>query len=278
MNNNFDINQYFKKNFGLGNKPTVRKASPNISVKKILLFILIGVACFVIPVDFLTFVGVLAIVAAIGLFIVLPIVKENGRESKEKATLDEWQKNYDVRAKEWHNAYDKFYEDAIAKLNPRQRGMSRLGLDEDNLKDGDAYIAEPFYIHGKDYDSAYRWVQYGNDPKIYRTDGHEITWLYFSKDQVYIYCLKFKLTNLTKLSENTQEFFYSDIVSVSVNTNSVETKAENAINSGKTESIDTEEFRLVVPGDKINFAFTTTPEVNKSVQAMKNLIRQKKVG
>lgn len=257
--NQFNINDYFCKNYNLGNKPAVSKFS--ITFKKILILLVVTVGGFVVyPIA-----GV-ALLALFGfLFIGLPMMKIG----KEKAAADEWQNNYNYRKNNWDAEYDKFYNSVVNAFNPKEAGMRKLGLDDEMLNDCTA----PFSIYGKKYDSYYRWGKDG----VARTNHNEITWLFFSQDQVYIYTLNFKLTEKDKKTENTQEFFYSDIVSVSTGSTSVETNSNYAIDGSNT-TVETEEFRLVVPGDKISFAFTSNEVVSQSVQGMKTLIRQKKNG
>lgn len=271
MDNNFNIKSYFAANFGLGNKPTVSKSNFKLNIKHVIALIIAVVLLFVKAI-----IGILAVALVGGIFIALPIIKEKNKINQEKKALEDWQNNYNYRYNNWDAEYDKFCQKVIADLNARERGMKKIGLDEASLKESDredaAYVAEPFSITGKRYTGYYRWGKDG----VSRTDDHEITWLYFSKEQLYIYTVQFKLTDLTRKTENTLEFFYSDIVSVSTGSKTVDTN--NAVDGGKISTVESEEFKLVVPGDKLSFAFTTTEFVSRSVQGMKNLIRIKKNG
>lgn len=253
--NKFNINDYFTRNYNLGDKPSVSKFK--LTFKQILLLLISVVLIFVFaPVG-------LILTAIFGLVLIgLPMMKI----AKEKKAAEEWQTNYNTRRNTWDAEFDKLFQEKLNKLNPKATGMNKVGVIEDDFQ------ADPFYISGKKYDSYYR---YGKDG-VARTNHNEITWLFFTKDQVLIYTLNFKMTE-DKKTENTQEFFYSDIVSVSTGTTSVEVQKGNAIDRND-DSIEAEEFRLVVPGDKMCFAFTSNEAVSKSIQGMKNLIRTKKNG
>jgi len=256
MNNNFNINDYFTTNYNLGTKPSVAKFKLNFKKILLLLVSLVLVVVFA-PV------GLVLTALFAFLFIALPLIKI----SKQKKAADEWQNNFNYRKNNWDAEFDKFFDAKLDKLSPKASAMSKLGVVEED------FCADPFSIYGKKYDSYYRTGKDG----IARTNHNEITWLFFTQDQVLIYTVNFKLTE-EKKSENTQEFFYSDVVSVSTGSVSVDVAASNAIDSANTSSVEAEEFRLVVPGDKISFAFTSNEQVSKSVQGMKNLIRTKKNG
>lgn len=269
MNNQFNINEYFTQNYNLGTKPSVSKFK--IKSTSILLIIASLVLIFVYAP-----VGIVALLLFGFIFIGLPIMKIR----KEKSAANEWQNNFDTRTKTWDAEFDKFYDERVAQINPKKSAIIKLGLDlnpdvvdeKDRTEEElEKYPTAPFSIYGSKYDSYYRW---GEDDQV-RTDSNEITWLFFSLDQIYIYTVQFKLTEDGKKKESTQEFFYSDIVSVSIASSSVGLNKKRGF--GKIEdSIETEEFRLVVPGDKMLFAFTSNESVSASVKGMKDLIRERK--
>lgn len=271
MNNNFNIHEYFVHNFNLGEKPSVSKYKP----KPVhIIILLVSVALL-----FVKFIAGLVCVAVFGFaFVGLPFMKI----SKEKKAADEWQKNYDYREANWHTEYDKFYERRVAKLNPKASGIKRLGLDlnPDTVNEDDRtpeelekYPTKPFYIYGSTYPTWYR-----KRDGVMRTNDREITYFFFSKDQIYLYKVSFKLTEEDRKKEETQEFFYSDITSVSVVTESYDLDEKSGSCDDNSTFIETERFKLVVPGDKMSFAFTANEWVDASVNGMKHLIRTKKNG
>lgn len=257
MDNTFNVKNYFTENFGLGNKPKV----PKINIKLIILGVGVIIACIVLGAMFYP---VIMAGAALGVVLIaVPI----GMHSAAKAKANEWQKNFNERYKNWDAELEKFYDKTVASMNVKQAAMKKIGIDEDDVTE-----VAPFSIHGQTYDG---WYRFGADGNI-RTDDREITWLFFSKDQVYLYTVSFSLTGKNRKIENTQEFFYSDIVSVSTGSISKTLNAQKSAGGGKEETVEAEEFRLVVPGDKISFAFTSNNEISRSVQAMKTKIREKK--
>ena len=149
--------------------------------------------------------------------------------------------------------------------------MSKIGISEEQLAD-----VEPFFIYGSILSGAQDWFR-TDASGVIRADHNEITWLFFSKDQVYLYNIKFRLTT-PKKTETTQEFFYTDIVSVTIGSESTSVDSRNCVDGLSSSAIEVEKFKLIVPGDKMSFAFTSNDGVSGSIQAMKNKIRDKKVG
>ncbi len=244
MENVFNVNDYFSKNYGLGNKPF----KPTLDIKKIFIHVLL---CFLL----------------IG-FILVPIDIVSYINKKKK--YEKWWDDYNTRRNTWDGELVKYYVNLVNSMNLKQVAMDKIGIDEDQIT-----AAEPFSIYGQKYNG---WYRRGADGQI-RTDNREITWIFFSDSQIYLYTVTFSLTGSTKKTENTLEFFYSDITSVSTGSVSAPLSENKSLDDDNNESeYESEEFRLIVPGDKMYFAFTTEEGITRSIQAMKNLIRAKKIG
>ena len=72
--------------------------------------------------------------------------------------------------------------------------------------------------------------------------------------------------------ERTEEYFYKDITNFSTSTKSVKYRDK----TGTEKTRDTTSFTIVVPGDKIEVAMRPTSEIEQSIQAMKQKLREKK--
>ena len=96
-------------------------------------------------------------------------------------------------------------------------------------------------------------------------------------DQLYIYKVKLSLIAPSKKKEESLEFFYKDIVSVSVAQETIDIKGEAADGGAENDKqVESERFRLVVPGDKLNFAYIPNDYTTARINAMKSMIREKK--
>ena len=264
----FSINEYFRPNYGMGPKPDAGK----LKMKRVLLgafLVLLGILAIITLASIQVIVGLvlMAILIGAGLIIMLPTIFS---KTKSKNAADAWQAEYDHRKSTWDHEYDEYYQRTVAQMNLRASAMLKIGISEEQLCD-----VQPFFIYGAILNGAQDWYR-TDSMGVIRADHNEITWLFFSKDQVYLYDIKFRLTS-PKRSETTQEFFYSDIVSVTIGTESTAVDSKNCVDGYTTGSIDVEKFKLIVPGDKMSFAFTSNDGVSGSIQAMKNKIRDKKI-
>jgi hypothetical protein len=105
--------------------------------------------------------------------------------------------------------YRAFVEQQVAPLNIKSKGLSKHGIDEDQVKEvppvefrGFSHTKDSFYKQGC-------------------SNLYEVTWLFFSSEQLYIYSILLDMLSDTK-KERTEEYFYKDVTSFSSATDSVE--------------------------------------------------------
>lgn len=152
----------------------------------------------------------------------------------------------------------------------KSRAMKKLGLDEDQVAE-----AAPISFDGYSYEnigSEYK-AQKGEDNK-YRSSNYKATMFLFSAEQVYCYEYTFSII-VDEKKETTEEYFYRDIVSAATAT---DTKKYDYKVGKKSESfsITTEYFRLTVPGAQIHAYIRDMSTAERSINAMKSLLRSKK--
>ncbi len=256
-NNTFGIDRFFNRNFDMPaypSKPLIKKAW---RPKGFILLLLLAIIW--IP---------LAIINAI-------------MNSKRKAAYSEacaaWSNALNIRKATWPGEYDKFLADIESKLTIKSDGMKKLDLQDEDLAkavDKDGNTIEPFYIKGDMLKEGF-WRSYSDG---YRCSMRQYTHFFFTEDQVMIYMRQLNLLNLESKKESTLEFFYSDITSVSVSQVSIETKTgiNDDGSDSKTEEIDTEKFQLVVPGDKMHFAYTASERTTANINNLRQRIRNAK--
>ncbi len=274
---NFTLDLFFQKNFGLEKRP----AMPELKKKGIVwgaILVVLGIILAAVSMgkeNMGAVVGIGIIVLLFGaLLIALPIIKK----VTATAYRDKWDAEFNRRLTEWGTAFDNERQRIIDELKLEEKGRDYLGIDVDNLIKDEKGEASAFYISGNNFDGAWRRITL-NGVSTYRTENQEITWLYFGTDQLYIYKTTFSLRNPNAKHEESQEFFYKDIVSVSVAQESITPKSvdlDAEDESAAAKDVESERFRLVVPGDKLSFAYTPTPYTSGRINAMKSMIRDKK--
>lgn len=165
---------------------------------------------------------------------------------------------------------DNEIDDICAKEieNAKEKGLKKLGLDEDEVK-----LIAPITIRGHYHRNISTQVQYkyGKD-NHWRTSNYETIVLFFSEKQVYAYKYRFSLI-ANERNESTDEYFYKDIVSVATSSDTITIKDT----SGKDTSINFEEFKLTTSGGtSITCSVWDLGSVEKVIQGMKQLLREKK--
>lgn len=195
---------------------------------------------------------------------------------KEKSRTDDQKKviryflNEGCGAKRMSDSeYDAMVRKAVNSFDFKKRALAKIGLDEDELQE----IA-PVTFEGYKFDKA--WGRKGDD-NLWRSSCYQITWLFFSATQVYMYQYTLNMDCDDK-KESTDEYFYKDITNFSTSTETEEMRSEYDKNAKiwKKENVETSKFSLVVPGDKLYCAMEPNEESERSIKGMKAKLREKK--
>lgn len=174
--------------------------------------------------------------------------------------------------------YDQLVAAKIEKLNLRQKALDKIGLDESQVSEIQPVNFQGFDLSDEVKKAPTYKIYTGKDNKL-RSTQYESVWLFFSDTQVYMYKYHFDMCSDNK-KENTEEYFYKDITNFSTQSETVEAYAYKQGCSGQKEdkkfTRDYGRFGLIVPGDKFFCSTTNTPNVDESISAMKQKLREKK--
>lgn len=164
-----------------------------------------------------------------------------------------------------HRMKDQEFDDIVKSYisgEHRARALNRIGVDEDEVKE-----TAPICFHDYNFEKAY--ARKGADG-LWRSSSYQISWLFFSADQLYFYQETINF-DCDEKRTSTEELYYKDVTSFSVVTETEEIEYEN----GKV-NVDSHKFKIVVPGDKFFASLQLTPENERAIQSMKNKLREKK--
>lgn len=164
-----------------------------------------------------------------------------------------------------HRMKDQEFDDIVKSYisgEHRARALNRIGVDEDEVKETAAIC-----FHDYNFEKAY--ARKGADG-LWRSSSYQISWLFFSADQLYFYQETINF-DCDEKRTSTEELYYKDVTSFSVVTETEEIEYEN----GKV-NVDSHKFKIVVPGDKFFASLQLTPENERAIQGMKNKLREKK--
>jgi hypothetical protein len=168
--------------------------------------------------------------------------------------------------------YDVIVRARLTSVGTKEQALERLGIDIEQVNEID-----PVRLEGFNYTK--QRIKRGDD-NLLRSSGYQVTWLFFSSDQVYAYQYVFALDDDAK-NVRTEEYFYRDITNFSTKTNTVEYNKNmgggcmsQPTTQRSTEDVDV--FRLVVPGDSFEASMTQSDYTTKAVRAMQQKLREKK--
>ena len=168
--------------------------------------------------------------------------------------------------------FDANKERQIKAVNLKQKALNKLGIDEEQVNE-----VEPICLVGPAYDSKYRWR--GSD-NLNRFSAYQITYIFCSNDQVYVYQYTINLDSDEK-KERAEEYFYKDITNFTTVDDTEE--LEFAISKGclhtlKTErlKVDTNSLKISIPGDAFMCSMISDDETEGKIQALKAKLREKK--
>lgn len=146
-----------------------------------------------------------------------------------------------------------------------QQAIDKLGVDESEVNEINPVLIEGYLFNKNSLTKRHaqnNWI----------SSGYHTTWLLFSATQVYIYRREF-YADENRNNVSTLEYFYRDITAFRTGQESYE--VQNKITNG-TEQISTDTFQVVVPGDDMKVSVNDSPDFESKVQAMKQLLREKK--
>lgn len=165
--------------------------------------------------------------------------------------------------------YDAMVKAILAQNDYRAKALAKIGLDEDQVKE-----IEPVHFEGYQFDKN-SFSKQGVDGK-YRSSKYQVSWLFFSATQVYLYQNTFNMDEDGK-KEYTEEYFYKDITNFSTSTDTVETSFYDAKEKkGVLKNVDSNRFALTVPGDKFYCSMDQNDYTEAAIQGMKAMLRDKK--
>lgn len=164
----------------------------------------------------------------------------------------------------------------IAGLNTKQMALKKLGIDEEEVQEIEPVTFEGYIFNDRPDNLIARattntWV----------SSDYQITWLFFGEKELFIYQYSFSMTSDSK-RENTMQYFYQDVTNFAAASDTYQKWVmEDAggcisVKERRQVSTDSDEFKIVVPGDTLKCSMTPTETTDSSIRAMRNKLREMK--
>jgi hypothetical protein len=151
---------------------------------------------------------------------------------------------------------DEEYEAAVMakarSMDFKQKALNKIGLDESQVNE-----IEPVHFEGYYFDEKKTYAKWGKDRK-WRSSAYQISWIFFSDTQVYVYQYNFSTSSDTVEKEVLEK---------------VSCKGEATYTR---KNVDSNRFAMVVPGDKFYCSMEQSDYTERAIQGMKAKLREKK--
>jgi hypothetical protein len=175
--------------------------------------------------------------------------------------------------------YESMVMSKAKSIDFKKKALDKIGLDESQVNEVAPIHLEDYWWGDSNSDHNKFEIRCGKDG-IWRTTAYQITWIFFSSTQVYVYQYTFHMDEDGK-KEKTEEYFYKDITNFSTTSDSIEKETVDKVNcqgqaTYKRTSAETNRFALIVPGDKFFCAMKQSDYTEKAIQGMKAKLREKK--
>ncbi len=187
----------------------------------------------------------------------------NGKTEEQKKTIEYFCREGCGAKTISDDEYVAMVRSKLDKMNLKERALSQIGLDEDEVNE-----IPPVVFEGWVYKNAYAKKTAKGD---WVSSSYQVSWIFFGSAEIYLYSYTFNMDDDNK-REVTNEYFYRDVTSF--NTIS-ETDKAHGIN-GETFDVSTDQLAMVVPGDKFYLSMVNSKDAASSIQAMKQKLREKK--
>lgn len=170
--------------------------------------------------------------------------------------------------------YEGMVNAVFNSMDFKKKALNKIGLDESEVNEIDP-VSFRGPLFGKNAYARLAKGQKGCFGKYY-SSAYQISWLFFSSTQVYVYQYTFNMDEEGK-KETTEEYFYRDITNFSTSTDTVETPMyDHKKKKDIIVNVDSNRFALTVPGDKFYCSMGQNDETEKCIQGMKAKLREKK--
>ena len=147
--------------------------------------------------------------------------------------------------------------------------LNKIGLDEDQVKE-----IEPVHFEGYVFDDTA--LQKCGADKLWRSSKYQVSWIFFSDTQVYVYQYTFFMDEDGK-NQRTEEYFYKDVTNFSTVSETEELPTYDPKKDKMVlENVHTNRFAITVPGDRFYCALNQNDYTEAAIQGMKAKLREKK--
>lgn len=160
--------------------------------------------------------------------------------------------------------FDEIVYRFVEENSPIDDALRKLGIDSEMVQE-----VEPLLLANYRWNKCRLWKR-GDDDGL-RGDIYEITWIFAGPDEIYTYNKVFDLTGIDNNIVKTDEYFYKDINSIT------HYEEDEAVGENSHVSQKTYKMAIRTMGSTFVFPMIGSEKIERSIQALKSKIREKKM-
>lgn len=178
--------------------------------------------------------------------------------------------------------YERMVMERCNSLNIKQRAIDKINLDESQISEINPIALNSYVYATKKGLEEGILLKIANNTAV--TSKYEVTWLFFSQEQIYAYSIIFDMIS-DEVFEDVQEFFYTDITCFETSSHLVENirfdlkgclRTKGCLNTTIKDNYMVDSFKITVPGKDYTVAMKNSGNQFSSIQAAKAMLREKK--
>lgn len=172
--------------------------------------------------------------------------------------------------------YQERVKAKLQNLDTKAMALKKLGIDEEEVQE-----VEPVSFAGYVYNDKKDNLVARTSNNSWVSSDYMITWLFFGERELFVYQYSFSMISDSKC-ENTMQYFYNDITSFVASSDTYQkwiVESTGGCKGGaerRQVSADSDEFRIIVPGDKLRCSMVPSETTDAAIRGMRNKLREMK--
>ena len=162
----------------------------------------------------------------------------------------------------------------LKAVNTYRMALNKLGIDEEEVQEIAPVSFQGYVINNK-FDNYTRRISSNQ----WVSSDYQVTWLFFGERELFIYQYSFSMLSDSK-RESTMQYFYQDVTNFA-QSSEVYQKWQAEEQGGcsskvvyQTVSAESNEFKIIVPGDTLRCPLTPSDKTDAAIRGMRNKLRE----
>ncbi|MBR5481025.1 MAG: hypothetical protein IKU85_04970 [Bacteroidaceae bacterium] len=194
-----------------------------------------------------------------------------GRSAEQQAVIRYFKNEPSCLSKKPINdeEYDQLLKETLKSKDFVEMALNFIGIDSEEVKDVD-----PIHFEGYSFDDGA--LQKKGIDKVWRSSKYQTTWIFFGKNQIFIYQYTFFMDE-DGFKQKAEDYFYPDVTSISISSDREDIEAKDKNGNKLKVNVDYSVLTIrIVDGQKFDILVPTNDYTDRAIRGMKSLLREKR--